>query len=92
MSIHSTLFYESGPTNAQLKRQLDNEVARHTDLIKKYSTATKRLWALKRAVVNEQWARYWARGRLESPEKRMGGRAGHFEAGGKELGGKKIIV
>jgi hypothetical protein len=51
MSIHSTLFYESGPTNAQLKRQLDNEVARHTDLIEKYSIATERLWALERAVV-----------------------------------------
>jgi hypothetical protein len=45
---------------------------RHTDLIKKYSTAAKRLWELEREVINEQGARYWARGRLESLEKKNG--------------------
>jgi hypothetical protein len=29
---------------------------------------------------------------IESLEKRMGGRAGHIEAGEKELGGKQIRV
>jgi hypothetical protein len=65
-------YFTSVPTNAQSKRQLDNEVTRHTDLIKKYSTAAKRLWALEREVINEQGARYWARGRLESLEKKNG--------------------
>jgi hypothetical protein len=53
---------------------------------------TERQWVLERAVINEQWARYRAGGRLESLEKRMGGRAGHFEAGEKEFGRKQIMV
>jgi hypothetical protein len=58
ISIHSKLFCNSGPTNAQLKKKLDIEGARHTGLIKNYNIATERLWALERTVANLQWARY----------------------------------